>query len=288
MHASTANVLDKNTNTTMISGGAPNAYIGHASKLSRLLLLVVVAILMLFGVPPGAHAQEHRKLPVKISKGPKHAKEPTRFSPLEVEVCINNPSPKANEYFGTSVAISNDGSRLLIGAYRDNTNATNAGSAYLYNSKGDLLQTINNPSPEVNDLFGFSVAISNDASRLLIGAHQDNTNVTNAGSAYLYNSKGDLLQTINNPSPEANEYFGRSVAISNDGSRLLIGAYGDITNATGAGSAYLYNSKGDLLQTINNPSPEVNDFFGFSVAISNDGSRARLLIGAFGDNTNVR
>ena len=57
------------------------------------------------------------------------------------------------------------------------------------------------------------------------------------------------MQTINNPTPSDFDAFGRSVAI--DGDNLLIGAYQDDTGATNAGSAYLFDASGNLLQTIN-------------------------------------
>ena len=44
---------------------------------------------------------------------------------------FTNPTPTANDYFGTSVAaVGSD--RVLIGASFDNTGATDAGSAYLF------------------------------------------------------------------------------------------------------------------------------------------------------------
>ncbi|MCH7535938.1 MAG: hypothetical protein IH948_09420, partial [Bacteroidetes bacterium] len=59
--------------------------------------------------------------------------------------------------------------------HTDNTGATNAGSAYLFNATtGQLLLTINNPFPTNDDQFGNSVAgVGND--KLLVGAHLDST-----------------------------------------------------------------------------------------------------------------
>eukprot|EP00978_Attheya_sp_CCMP212_P010576 scaffold25713_cov24-Attheya_sp.AAC.1 len=70
MNASTANVLDKNKNTTMttmISGGAPNA----RAKLSRLPLLVAVlaALVLLPGAHAHGHGQERKKRTLKQGKG---------------------------------------------------------------------------------------------------------------------------------------------------------------------------------------------------------------------------
>jgi hypothetical protein len=49
---------------------------------------------------------------------------------------------------------------------------------------GDLLRTFLNPTPDVDDYFGYSVgAVGNN---VLVGAWQDNAGATNAGAAYLF------------------------------------------------------------------------------------------------------
>ena len=89
-----------------------------------------------------------------------------------------------------------------------------------------------------------------------------------------------LTQTFNNPTAEDFDYFGYSVSLS--GTTALIGAPSDSTGATGAGSAYLFDTTtGNLLKTFNNPTPQINDQFGASVSLS--GTSA--LIGAIGDDT---
>jgi hypothetical protein len=117
---------------------------------------------------------------------------------------INNPTPGGDDSFGNSVAIS--GNNALIGAPGDNTGGVDAGSAYLFDiTTGTLLQTFNNPTPDVpasslGDFFGDSVAISGN--NALIGAYGDNTGGDDAGSAYLFDvTTGTLLQTFNNPTP---------------------------------------------------------------------------------------
>jgi hypothetical protein len=72
----------------------------------------------------------------------------------------------------------------VVGAFAEDTGATNAGSAYIYDvTTGALLQTLNNPTPEW-DSFGISVAVSGDAA--VVGAYLDSTGAFRAGSAYIY------------------------------------------------------------------------------------------------------
>ena len=180
---------------------------------------------------------------------------------------LNNPTPESGDYFGGSVAVS--GNTVVVGADGDDTGASDAGSAYIFDvTTGDLLQTLNNPTPEAGDNFGYSVAVSGNTA--VIGARRDNTGARFAGSAYIFDvTTGDLLQTLNNPTPERDDYFGRSVAVS--GNTAVIGA-------RFAGSAYIFDvTTGDLLQTLNNPVAEKSGF-GWSVAVSGN----TAVVGAFG------
>jgi len=94
-----------------------------------------------------------------------------------------NPDPGAGDQFGFFVAAV--GSNVLIGAPFDDSGATDAGSAYLFDgATGGLLQTFSNPTPAIGDQFGFRVSAV--GANALIGAPLDDTAATNAGAAYLY------------------------------------------------------------------------------------------------------
>lgn len=189
---------------------------------------------------------------------------------------INNPTPVFIDAFGTAVSI--DGEQIVITSPLDNSSGFSAGTAYLYNTNGNLVRTINNPTPEANDSFGYSATIENDL--ILIGSTQSQVDGLRAGSAYLYNTNGNLQETIDNPFPTEDDLFGHSVSISGD--RLLIGSPGDNSGGTKAGSAFLFDTNGNLIRVFDNPDPGINDNFGFSVSISGD----RILIGAVDDDIN--
>jgi len=189
---------------------------------------------------------------------------------------FNNPTPVFNDQFGISVSV--DGNNVLVGAMLDDTGATNAGSAYLFDTTGNLLQTFNNPTPGSGDQFGNSVSVAGN--NVLVGAMGDDTGLFNAGSAYLFDTTGNLLQTFNNPAPAFDDRFGNSVSVA--GNNVLVGAFFDDTGATDAGSAYLFDATtGNLLQTFNNPTPAELDQFGISVSVNGN----NVLVGAFIDDT---
>jgi len=69
---------------------------------------------------------------------------------------FRNPTPANFDLFGRSIAAVGD--KVLVGANRDDTGASNAGAAYLFDQSGGLLRTFVNPAPSINDEFGVSVA----------------------------------------------------------------------------------------------------------------------------------
>jgi len=183
---------------------------------------------------------------------------------------FTNPTPAASDYFGRSVAAAGS-DQVLIGAYRDDTGAPDAGAAYLFDTNGALLTTFTNPTPADSDFFGVSMApVGTD--RVLIGAYRDDTGASAAGAAYLFSTNGALLITFTNPTPVINGYFGNSIAVMG-GDRVLIGARGD-------GAADIFSTNGALLMTFTNPISGG----GFGISMAAVGSD-RVLIGAYQDDT---
>lgn len=208
-------------------------------------------------------------------------------TPEVAVVSIDNPGPASNDEFGRAVALA--GTRLLVGARGDNTGATSAGSGYVFEvlspTPGVPQLTVNNPSPAANEEFGGAVAISGNIA--VVGSSRDDKGAGNAGSVAVYDLEApdpDLpLHLIDNPSPTINDYFGGAVAVS--GSLVAVAAMQDDAGASNAGTVYLYDlsspTPGTPVLVINNPAPQTQDEFGFSLAVSGD----RLVVGAQKNNT---
>lgn len=97
---------------------------------------------------------------------------------------FTNPTPAVNDSFGESVTAVGD-DRVLIGAYLDDTAATDAGAAYLFSVDGTLLATLtssNKTTPLTKNWFGRSVAAVGE-DRVLIGAYGEDSS---SGAAYLF------------------------------------------------------------------------------------------------------
>jgi len=200
---------------------------------------------------------------------------------------FTNPAPtSASHFHGCLVAVGSD--KVLIGDDRASAGTnTLAGAAHLFSTNGVFLTTITNPTPEVGDEFGFSgAALGSD--RMLISAPFDSRSAPAAGAVYLFSTNGTLLSTITNPSLQAIEYFGWSVAAMGD-DRVLVGAIyspteteGNSTTVWSFGAAYLFDTNGTLLTTFTNPAPNSYDLFGYSLAaVSSD----HVLIGTPRDDT---
>ena len=194
----------------------------------------------------------------------------TFLNPASVE------GQSSGDRFGFAVAIETD--QVLIGAPSDDTEASNTGTAHLFDAlTGELQQTFLNPTPDEVDEFGYSLDISNN--QVIIGAPFDDTGAPNTGAAYLFDAlTGELQQTFLNPTPDAGDLFASTVAI--DDNNVLIGAPLDDAKVSNSGAAYLFDAQtGELQQTFINPKGGVGDVFGSAVAIDDN----LVLIGVRGD-----
>jgi len=192
------------------------------------------------------------------------------------------------DYFGYSVSISGDYS--IVGAWGDDDNGSNSGSAYIFKRDGtgwSQQAKLTASDGAASDYFGDSVSISGDYA--IVGAWADdgyNNTILFAGSAYVFKRDGTIWsqQTKLTAADGAiDDYFGDSVSISGD--YAIVGAYSDDDNGSSSGSAYIFKRSGmswsqqaKLLAT----DGAGFDWFGYSVSISGDYS----IVGAYCDDDN--
>ena len=195
-----------------------------------------------------------------------------------------------NDYFGRSVSISADGSTALVGSYYDDDRGSNSGSTYVFIKDGsNWIQSTKLVASDGSDsdLFGYSVSISADGTTALVGAHGNDDNGDNSGSAYIFTRNGsNWIQSAKLVASDgtSNDYFGHSVSISADGTTALVGAHYDDDKGNDSGSAYIFTRNGSSWIQSAKLMPTdgaAQDRFGYSVSISADGTTA--LVGAFGD-----
>ena len=184
---------------------------------------------------------------------------------------ISDPDGNDGDQFGFAVA--SFGSKIVVGAPNAFSNGIQCGKVYLFDLEGRLLQTITDPDPYTQDLFGYSLAVSQD--HIMIGSPSHINNKVQSGSAYVFDSSGNKLLVMTNPDNENADLFGFSLV--QIGNQIAVGAPNSNHGALQAGSIFVFDAKsGNLTLALRNPSPDNrtepntgSDQFGFSLANAN-------------------
>jgi hypothetical protein len=214
---------------------------------------------------------------------------------------LDNPIRLPFSGFASSLAlvgdVDSDGvADFLVGAYNHRwANNDRQGRAFVFSgATGKLLYTIDNPSPQVEAAFGFSVAAAGDVNKdgtadLIIGA----LGQAGHGKAFVFNGKeGKLLYALEAPKLQNGAGFGWAVVslgdITNDGTPdMAVGAFAQ----EHIGYVYLFNGgDGKLLRTVAPPTGSLS--FGWSLNAAGDINKdgiSDLIVGApyttVGENT---
>ena len=211
----------------------------------------------------------------------------------------------ANDTFGTSVAVSGDGTTVVVGVPGEDSNATGidgnaannstagSGAAYVFArvaaewSQQAYLKASNTA---LGNAFGKAVSISSDGSTIAIGAPNRNTS---AGAVYVFVRNGASWAqqgaALTASNTESNDRFGTALALSANGSILAIGATGEDSDGTGsgnnsaadAGAAYVFTRSGALWTQqayIKASNAQAGDLFGGALALTAAGNM--LTVGA--------
>ena len=151
----------------------------------------------------------------------------------------------ADDWFGCSVAVSSDGSTVVVGAYSDDDKGSGSGSAYVYRWNGSSWVETKLVASDgaADDYFGYSVAVSSDGSTVVVGAQYDDDKGTDSGSAYVYRWNGSswVETKLSAGDGSAGDQFGQGVAVSEDGSAIVGGAYlDDVGSNSSQGSVWIF------------------------------------------------
>ena len=184
--------------------------------------------------------------------------------------------------FGYSVASTND--KIVVGTYGDDDGGANSGSVYVYDAT-DLTSQPTKLLPTdiaANDFFGLSVASFGDM--IVVGSPNDDDDVTNSGSVYVYDATDLTSQPTKLTAFDAavGDKFGWSVASIND--KIVVGARDDQDNGTQSGSVYVYDANDLSAQPTKLTAFDgaADDFFGKSVAAFDD----KIIVGSYKDDDN--
>jgi FG-GAP repeat protein len=145
-----------------------------------------------------------------------------------------------------------------VNGNQSDNSATSAGAAYVFVRSGTTWTQqayLKASNTEANDFFGFSVAVSGDT--VVVGApreasnatgvngNQSDNSATSAGAAYVFVRSGTTWSQqayLKASNTETGDDFGFSVAVSGD--TIVVGAWGEDSNATGVNGNQNDNSLG--------------------------------------------
>ena len=197
----------------------------------------------------------------------------------------------SEDLYGHSVSMSRDGTRMIVGAYKESELPRDRGAAYVYErnvttdaweEKGKLIAS----DAAIDDWFAHSVSIDGDYA--IAGAHYDDDNGSYSGSAYVFYKNQttgvwEQQAKLTASDAAASDYFGLSVSI--DGSRVVVGAYSNDGPATNTGAIYVFDRSGTTwTETVQLTASDAaaSDHFGYAVSLDGD----RILTGAHDNDDN--
>jgi hypothetical protein len=195
---------------------------------------------------------------------------------------------EGNEFdlFGSSVALSDDGTTAVIGAYGDTVrNHGGDGSAYVFERSDDTWEQQQRLSADdggTADGFGISIALSGNATTAVVGTIPRDSNGRTDASVYIFERSADSWQQqqkLTADDEDENSWLGPAVSVSDDGTTAIIAAYTDTDpdDDRGVGSAYVFERSGnswDRVETLTVDDADQASDLGVSVAVSGDGMTA--------------
>lgn len=187
---------------------------------------------------------------------------------------LYSPSAVAYDFYGAAVAV--DQNQIVVGAYLDDSLATNAGAAYPYRWTGSSWvsegRIVGNDSV-AEDRFGTVVALSGS---VLVAATDDHSSLApNAGAAWVYTKSGSSwLFDQKLEASDGSDFDRFGVSADTDGQSIVVGAYQHESDfRTDAGAAYRFvRSGGVWVEEAKIVAPDAYywDYFGFAVGVDGD------------------
>ena len=163
-----------------------------------------------------------------------------------VAVCAPIFGESGNDESGTSIMITQESNRIIIGAPKNSGSSALAGHARVYDVvNGNVIQIGSDIDGEsAVDFSGRSVAINSNGNSIAIGAFYNDGNGFDAGQVrYFELSNGNWIQRGTDLDGEAlNDFSGVSISMSSRGNILAVGADHNDGNGPESGHVRVYNA----------------------------------------------
>ena len=181
-----------------------------------------------------------------------------------------------------SVSMSADGSRVAIGALRNGGSGTDAGHVRIYDWNGTMWNQVGADidGEAAGDFSGFSTSLSADGNRVAIGANRNDGIGIDAGHVRVYDWTGAMWTQVGGDidGEAADDQSARSIAMSADGSRVIVGARLNDGTGSNAGHVRVYDWNGTVWGQVGADidGEATGDESGYSVSMSADGNRVAI------------
>lgn len=153
----------------------------------------------------------------------------------------------SSDQFGSSIDLSADGRRMVVGAREESTAGADAGQASVFEWINNTWSLVGSPinGEAAGDECGTAVAISADGNRILVGSPGWDGTGSDQGQIRAYNWDGSMWVLIGTSidGQTAGESFGGSLDISADG-ETIVGAASLHDHGAGFGSVRAYSFVG--------------------------------------------
>ena len=191
---------------------------------------------------------------------------------------VSGSSSTNSEQAGWSVTISDDGNRFALSAYRNDEIANDVGEVRAYEFNGtDWIPMGSFLNGEASDWqLGYGLSMSADGYRMAASAPGAHTSVGNAsGLIRIYDYIAGDWTLVGNEITGADpgDFAGRSLGLSDDGSRVIIGAEFHHGTGTSSGHARVFQLEDTTWVQVGNDilGEFEEDRAGMASAISGDG-----------------
>lgn len=182
------------------------------------------------------------------------------------------------DIFGWALSLSADGTRLAIGAPKNDEAGTNAGKVKVFQWNGSAWTQMGSDllAEAAADNYGYSVELSDDGSRLAVGGYLNDGSFPGAGHVRVFQwvSTAWVQLGADIDGEAMNNTSGEAVSLSGDGMTVAIGAIGNSGGGSFSGHVRVYTySGGNWVQVGSDIDGEAPlQFSGKSVSLSQNGS----------------
>ena len=253
------------------------------SKLCWIVVVVIVVVVVITSIVVGQlmkKLSEPELTPPSETKTSSPTPFPTPRPPNWIQVGGDLAGESSADEAGHSVSVSEDGSRVIVGARRNNKDdMKNRGAARIFQldeGTGSYVPIWDIYGEAAGDQCGFSVSMSRSGRRIAVGSIGSDKNGKNAGQVRIY-EEDEIAKTWTLVHEMLGEQetalFGTSVSLSQDGSSIAVGApyHSEGADMPKSGRSYVYREVQESeWEQIGQPiyGASSNDLFGWSVSFS--------------------